>query len=186
MMRRGAYALGHATRFGAVRRCLSAEGPRTALGFEAELLSGNTELEEKPLKSRYLKLAKRFHPDLNKEDPNAAERFVELGKAFEKLMRRAQGKPEDDAFEDYDEDAAFATFDGLVLNAEQRRELKKIAQEMSAGGARDGGLFALAEMLGEDDGTKAIPGAPATSDAASRPPLQLTATGRKVRRSFQR
>merc|ERR1719164_250269 len=113
-MRRGAYALRHATRFGAVRRCLSAEGPRTALGFEAELLSGNTELEEKPLKSRYLKLAKRFHPDLNKEDPNAAERFVELGKAFEKLMRRAQGKPEDDALEDYDEDAAFATFDGLV------------------------------------------------------------------------
>ena len=53
---------------------------------------------------------------------------------------------------------------------------------MSAGGARDGGLFALAEMLGEDDGTSS-PERPATRTRLA-PAKQLTATGRKVRRSF--
>lgn len=31
----------------------------------------------------YLQLAKKFHPDRNKEDPQAAKRFTEVGEAYE-------------------------------------------------------------------------------------------------------
>jgi hypothetical protein len=35
-----------------------------------------------------------------------------------------------------------------------RRELKRVTEEMSAGGVRDGGMFLMAQMYGGNDGVK--------------------------------
>ena len=48
---------------------------------------------EKDIKSAYRKLAKELHPDRNKENPNAAERFSDVTKAYDLLSdkdKRAQ------------------------------------------------------------------------------------------------
>ncbi len=39
---------------------------------------------EKDIKAAYRKLARKYHPDLNKE-PQAEERFKEMGEAYEVL-----------------------------------------------------------------------------------------------------
>ncbi|MFX1398000.1 MAG: J domain-containing protein [Promethearchaeota archaeon] len=38
------------------------------------------------IKKKYRKLAKKYHPDLNKNDPNASERFLELQNAYDYLL----------------------------------------------------------------------------------------------------
>ena len=40
---------------------------------------------EKDIKSAYRKLAKEFHPDRNKDNPKAAERFSEVTRAYDLL-----------------------------------------------------------------------------------------------------
>ena len=40
---------------------------------------------EKDVKSAYRKLAKELHPDRNKDNPNAAERFSEVTRAYDLL-----------------------------------------------------------------------------------------------------
>ena len=37
------------------------------------------------IKSAFRKLAKKYHPDLNKDDPSAAEKFKEAQEAYEVL-----------------------------------------------------------------------------------------------------
>lgn len=46
-------------------------------------LSRNT--SEKEIKMAYRRLARKYHPDLNKEDKSAEEKFKELGEAYEVL-----------------------------------------------------------------------------------------------------
>ncbi|MEQ1496825.1 MAG: DnaJ domain-containing protein, partial [Novosphingobium sp.] len=40
---------------------------------------------EKDIKSAYRKLAKQLHPDRNQDNPNAAERFSEITRAYDLL-----------------------------------------------------------------------------------------------------
>lgn len=40
---------------------------------------------EKEIKTAYRKLAKKYHPDLNKEDPKAKDKFIKLQEAYETL-----------------------------------------------------------------------------------------------------
>lgn len=40
---------------------------------------------EKEIKTAYRRLARKYHPDLNKDDANAEEKFKELGEAYEVL-----------------------------------------------------------------------------------------------------
>jgi len=37
---------------------------------------------EEEIKLAYRRLAKKYHPDLNKSDPQAKEKFIELHEAF--------------------------------------------------------------------------------------------------------
>jgi len=45
---------------------------------------------EKEIKSAFRKLAKKFHPDQNKEDPKAQQRFAEANQAYEILGDKAK------------------------------------------------------------------------------------------------
>ncbi|MFX0039976.1 MAG: DnaJ domain-containing protein [Promethearchaeota archaeon] len=40
----------------------------------------------KEIKLAYRKLAKRYHPDINKTDPRAKEKFIEIKEAYDTLI----------------------------------------------------------------------------------------------------
>lgn len=52
------------------------------------------------VKKAYRKLAKKWHPDMNKDDPKAAERFQDLGAAYEVLSDEEKRKTYDRHGED--------------------------------------------------------------------------------------
>src|ERR1700719_3401316 len=51
-----------------------------------EVLGVDRSAPEEEIKRAYRKLAVKFHPDKNPEDPHAEEKFKELGEAYEVLM----------------------------------------------------------------------------------------------------
>ena len=58
-----------------------------------EVLGVEKNATDAEIKSAFRKLAKKYHPDLNKDDPNAAEKFKEAQEAYEVLSdenKRAQ------------------------------------------------------------------------------------------------
>jgi DnaJ-class molecular chaperone len=54
----------------------------------------------KVITKKYRELAKKFHPDKNKKDPNAQDKFIELSKAYEILS-------DDQSRREYDHDLRF-------------------------------------------------------------------------------
>src|SRR3954463_10355142 len=51
-----------------------------------EVLSVSRTATEEEIKRSYRKLAVKFHPDKNPDDPHAEEQFKELGEAYDVLM----------------------------------------------------------------------------------------------------
>ena len=51
-----------------------------------EVLGVSKTASEQEIKSAFRKKAKEFHPDLNKDNPNAAEKFKEAQEAYKKLF----------------------------------------------------------------------------------------------------
>lgn len=43
----------------------------------------------KEIKKAYYQLAKKYHPDTNKSDPNASKKFQEVSEAYEVCFSRA-------------------------------------------------------------------------------------------------
>ena len=43
------------------------------------------EINPENLKKQYKKMAKKYHPDINKEDQNAEEKFKQISEAYQKL-----------------------------------------------------------------------------------------------------
>lgn len=156
--------------------------------FKEGLLKNGPELAS--VKKAYLALARKNHPDANPDDAEAAQRFVELGRTYEAMVKRLKAGSdegrngledhEDDDEEDYGEEEARTTFSGAggpVLTKQMRKELKKVSEEMSSGGARDGGWYLLAQQYGGDDGIQELPGGPNISGE----PMAIS-DGRKPRR----
>ena len=50
-----------------------------------DVLGVNKDVSEKDIKLAYRRLARKLHPDLNKSDPKAKEKFIELQEAYEVL-----------------------------------------------------------------------------------------------------
>lgn len=77
-----------------------------------EILGVPESADEKAIKSAYKKLAKKYHPDINK-DPDAGERMKEINKAYEILKdpkKRA-------LYDEYGEKAIEADFNEDILNS---------------------------------------------------------------------
>jgi molecular chaperone DnaJ len=62
-----------------------------------KLLEIEKESTEEEIKLAYKKLAKRYHPDLNKTDPKAKEKFIEIKEAYETLIDPVKRKIYDQA-----------------------------------------------------------------------------------------
>lgn len=77
--------------------------------------------------------------------------------------------------------STFSAAGGPIITRQMRRELKKVSEEMSSGGARDGGWFSFAKLYGDDDGVMDIPGGP----DLSKPQVALP-SGKKPRRQKKR
>src|SRR2546426_3984122 len=99
-----------------------------------EVLGVGRNASEEEIKRAYRKLAVKFHPDKNPNDPHAEERFKELGEAYDVLI-----DPDKHAAYDRFGRAAFAQgagFGGGVLH-----DPFDIFREVFGGGGIGGGIF---------------------------------------------
>jgi DnaJ-class molecular chaperone len=57
-----------------------------------KILEIERDASEEEIKHAYRRLAKKYHPDLNKTDPKAKEKFIELHEAYETLINPIKRK----------------------------------------------------------------------------------------------
>lgn len=62
-----------------------------------EILGVNKDADQNEIKLAYRKLAKKYHPDLNREDKNAKEKFIKLKEAYDTLIDPVKRKIYDHA-----------------------------------------------------------------------------------------
>ncbi|KAL0268762.1 UNVERIFIED_CONTAM: hypothetical protein PYX00_010580 [Menopon gallinae] len=60
-----------------------------------EILNISRNASQKEIKKAYYELAKKYHPDRNKDDPNAAKKFQEVSEAYECLSDETKKKQYD-------------------------------------------------------------------------------------------
>jgi len=87
-----------------------------------ELLGIDKNSTEEEIKLAYRKLAKKYHPDLNKTDPQAKEKFIEIKKAYDTLIDPTKRKiydqikynPQSSAWSDLFRTTNFRTFREII------------------------------------------------------------------------
>lgn len=62
-----------------------------------EILGIAKDATEEEIKLAYRRLAKKYHPDLNREDPEAKNKFIELKEAYDTLSNPVKRKIYDEA-----------------------------------------------------------------------------------------
>lgn len=67
------------------RRCFHASYPCLAKDYYS-ILGVPKNASSKEIKKAYYQLAKKYHPDTNKDDPNAQKKFQEVSEAYEVCM----------------------------------------------------------------------------------------------------
>ena len=122
-----------------------------------EVLGVGRNADAAAIKSAFRKLAKRLHPDANKNDPKAAQRFAELNSAYEILgeddKRKAfdrgeidaEGKPRFRGFEGFRQRGAGAGPAGPDIDFEQFSFGPEGIKRSSGRGAGGGGGFSNLE-----------------------------------------
>src|SRR5436189_186469 len=99
-----------------------------------EVLGVGRNASEEEIKRAYRKLAVKFHPDKNPDDPHAEERFKELGEAYDVLI-----DPDKHAAFDRFGHAAFAQ--GAGFGGGGFHDPFDIFREVFGGGGIGGGIF---------------------------------------------
>src|SRR5271168_3639945 len=150
---------------------LGMRDPYEVLGVDRKANAGD-------IKSAYRKLAKKLHPDANKNDPKAASRFSELNaahelladtdkrKAFDSGEIDAEGKPRFQGFGGYGggprpgggAGAGFgpdANFENFNFGPEGFTRSTRRGRGGGAGGAPGGGFGGFEDILKEDFGVGA-------------------------------
>ena len=61
------------------------------------ILGVNRDVDEKTLKKAYRKLSKKYHPDINKDNPKAEEKFKDIAEAYD-VLSNPQKKQNYDTF----------------------------------------------------------------------------------------
>src|SRR4030081_2450613 len=97
-----------------------------------EVLSVKREATSEEIKRSYRKLAVKFHPDKNPDDPHAEEQFKELGEAYDVLM-------DDDKRAAYDRFGHAAFAQGTAGRGGGFHDPFDIFREVFGGGG--GGIF---------------------------------------------
>src|SRR5256714_9291509 len=100
-----------------------------------EVLGVGQNATDEEVKRAYRKLAVKFHPDKNPEDPHAEEKFKELGEAYDVLM-----DPDKRAAYDRYGHAAFASGGG-GFGRGAFHDPFEIFREVFGGGGFGGGIF---------------------------------------------
>jgi molecular chaperone DnaJ len=100
-----------------------------------EVLDVGRSATEEEVKRSYRKLAVKFHPDKNPDDPHAEEKFKELGEAYDVLM-----DPDKRAAYDRFGHAAFASGGG-GFGGGAFHDPFEIFREVFGGGSFGGGIF---------------------------------------------
>src|SRR6266508_1118033 len=100
-----------------------------------EVLGVERSATEEEVKRAYRKLAVKFHPDKNPDDPHAEEKFKELGEAYDVLM-----DPDKRAAYDRFGHAAFAP-GGTGFGRGGFHDPFEIFREVFSGGGFGGGIF---------------------------------------------
>lgn len=78
-----------------------------------EVLGVNRSADEKEIKKAFHRQAKKFHPDVNKNDPNAEASFKEVNEAYEVLSDAEKRKLYDQYGHDYDKVGQGGGFGGF-------------------------------------------------------------------------
>src|SRR6476646_7353059 len=100
-----------------------------------EVLGVERNVADEEIKRAYRKLAVKFHPDKNPDDPHAEEKFKELGEAYDVLM-----DPDKRAAYDRFGHAAFA-HGGAGFGGGGVHDPFEIFREVVGGGGFGGGIF---------------------------------------------
>ena len=100
-----------------------------------EVLGVGQNATDEEVKRAYRKLAVKFHPDKNPDDPHAEEKFKELGEAYDVLM-----DPDKRAAYDHYGHAAFASGGG-GFGRGSFHDPFEIFREVFGGGGVGGGIF---------------------------------------------
>lgn len=85
-----------------------------------EILGVNRSATPEEIKKAYRQMARKHHPDVNKDDPNATEKFKEINEAYEVLSdqqkRAAYDQFGHDAFDPNQGAGGFGGFGGFDIN----------------------------------------------------------------------
>ena len=57
-----------------------------------KILEVDKDASEQEIKLAYRRLAKKYHPDLNKDDPDAKDKFIEIKNAYDTLIDPSKRK----------------------------------------------------------------------------------------------
>src|SRR5215467_315034 len=90
-----------------------AEAEKVTMRDPYEVLGVKNNADAAAIKSAFRKLAKKLHPDANKNDPKAAQRFAEINSAYEILGEEDKRKAFDRGEIDAEGKPKFRGFEGF-------------------------------------------------------------------------